>query len=237
MSDYKGGAWVLSDRLKYDGDDADGEDWENLSYNKEKDVENGDCMEKEKGWSGDWSVECVSRYGDTTTIEPSTTSVATTTFSTQEPDEKSCWFTDDFKRQCDVEVGKRPRPDTPEECLEECRKHPHCDKAHWHPGNQIWQDDSRPVCFMFGVGSGTCDWNGWEGPDAHPGAQMIHCDPPTCSLEKKYQPNLCVSGKEGAYCDFDENNEKTICYSCEFIETPLDCSDSNDEKASTCLQG
>ena len=214
MEEYKGGSWVISDQFNSYTDGENDDDFDILSYAKKKDIDSDECMIKDKGWSGDWELECTQK----------------------ELDEKQCWFTDNFKRQCDDEVGNRPRPETPEECLQECLKHPHCDKAHWHPGNQIWQDDERPVCFMFGVGSGTCNWGGGEGPDGHPGAKMINCDPPTCKLEKKYEPNLCVTGKEGAYCDFDEDHEKTICFSCEFMETPLDCSDSNDEKDSTCLQ-
>ena len=179
----------------------------------------------------------------TTTTSAATTSAATTgstttaadTTTSQESDGKTCAFTDDFKRQCDDAVDV-PRLETPEECLEACQQHPHCDKAHWHPGYQIWAHDSRAVCFMFGVGSATCDWNGGEGPEGHPGAKMIQCDAPSCSLEDGYEPNLCESGKNGAYCDYEEDYEKASCYSCEFMETPEDCSDSNDEDASTCLQ-
>ena len=47
---------------------------------------------------------------------------------------KSCWFTDDYRRQCDDGrydlMGK-----TAQECLEHCETHEYCYHAHWHPPN------------------------------------------------------------------------------------------------------
>ena len=74
---------------------------------------------------------------------------------------KSCWFTDDYRRQCDDGrydlMGK-----TAQECLEHCVTHEYCYRAHWHPPNQIWPREDRSVCFIWPVGTATCDWNGGE---------------------------------------------------------------------------
>ena len=265
MENYKGGSWVLSDQHQSFWLNEK-HDFDVITFAKVRNHNEECITEKKLNWDGPLTARCEATYGFTTTTEPwttsettttttttdatttntatTTTSAATTTGSTttsadtttsQVSDEKTCAFTDDFKRQCDDAVDV-PRLETPEECLEECQQHPHCDKAHWHPGHQIWENDPRPVCFMFGVGSATCNWNGHEGPDGHPGAKMIQCDAPSCSLEDGYEANLCKSGKNGAYCDFDEDHEKASCYSCESMKTPQDCSDSNDEDSSTCLQ-
>ena len=234
LDDYKGGSWVISNILRTRNPDSYDPSSGHYILSSFQTKDGDICMENKFDWDNGFELMCEDRYGYSTTSGSTTTSAATTTTS-QESDGKICAFTDDFKRQCDDAVGV-PRLETAQECLEECQKHPHCDKAHWHPGNQIWEDDSRAVCFMFGVGSATCDWNGGEGPDGHPGAKMIQCDAPTCSLEYGYEPNLCKSGKNGAYCDYDEDYEKASCYSCEFMKTPRDCSDSNDEDESTCLQ-
>ena len=233
LDDYQGGSWVISNILRTRNRDSYDPNSGHYILSSLQTEDDDDCMENKFGWDNEFELTCDYRYDDTTTTGSTTTSAEITT--SPKTDGKTCAFTDDFKRQCDDAVDV-PRLETPEECLEACQQHPHCDKAHWHPGYQIWEHDSRAVCFMFGVGSATCDWNGGEGPDGHPGAKMIQCDAPSCSLEDGYEQNLCESGKNGAYCDYEQDYEKASCYSCEFMETAQDCSDSNDEDASTCLQ-
>ena len=124
---------------------------------------------------------------------------------------------------------------TAQECLEHCEAHEYCYHAHWHPPNQIWPQDDRSVCFIWPVGTATCDWNGGElipGPEA----QMIQCTPTQCELSNPY----CRTGKEGAYCDYEDDGAggfgDYICKTCENINTPEDCeANSVDQNTSTCL--
>ena len=155
---------------------------------------------------------------------------------------KSCWFTDNYRRQCDDGrydlMGK-----TAQECLEHCVTHEYCYHAHWHPPNQIWPEEDRSVCFIWPVGTANCDWNGGEfipGPDA----QMIQCTPTKCELSNPY----CRTGKEGAYCDYEDDGAggglgtaaglgEYVCKTCENINTQEDCaSHSVDQNTSTCLK-
>ena len=82
-----------------------------------------------------------------------------------------------------------------------------CVTAHWHPGNQIWEDDNRPACWKWRIGSQTCKWGAGAGQNAHPGAQMIRCDPPACDDQ-----NPCT--EKYAICNFDDGNQG-FCESCE----------------------
>ena len=52
-------------------------------------------------------------------------------------------------------------------------------KGHHHPGCQIWEEDSRTVCFLWRDDSQPCDWNGKEMATNHPGATMIWCNDTT----------------------------------------------------------
>ena len=153
--------------------------------------------------------------------------------------DKKCWFADDFQRQCDDEVGSRPRSETPEACMEECLNHPECFRAHWHSGGwRFWNSsiDPSPICFMFPVGS--APMFGKECSRYHQGSKMIQCTPYECAPE----PDSCKHGKAGAYCDLEEeSSEKYVCKSCEDMYYPSDCNNvtlqaSNPfEIFSTCL--
>ena len=40
-------------------------------------------------------------------------------------------------------------------------------------GSQIWEDEPRATCWLWKFGAEACDWDGFEGIETHPGAQMI----------------------------------------------------------------
>ena len=40
-------------------------------------------------------------------------------------------------------------------------------------GGQIWEDEPRATCWLWKFGAEACDWDGFEGIETHPGAQMI----------------------------------------------------------------
>ena len=63
---------------------------------------------------------------------------------------------------------------TAQECLIECQGNTHCDKAHHHPGYQIWENDGRSNCWLWSSISTPCNWNGGERVQPS-GATMIRC--------------------------------------------------------------
>lgn len=90
---------------------------------------------------------------------------------------KRCQISNNFQRYC----GGKNRATfdiTPEQCRAKCDADRNCVVGHWHPGNQIWKHDARPVCFLFQTGFEVCPWG--KQPlgltaQQHPGAKMIRC--------------------------------------------------------------
>ena len=55
-------------------------------------------------------------------------------------------------------------------CLGACINETSCMVAHHYPGNQIWEKDQRPVCWMMDASAMPCD-----STINNPGAEIIYC--------------------------------------------------------------
>ena len=134
---------------------------------------------------------------------------------------RDCWFSDDFKPQCDFEL-RRSRPNTAMECLEMCRHSEKCDRALWYQREQFWKLDDKPICLLYPIGTKTC--HGFKHIDAinqFPGSKMIQCSPIKCDPDVV---NSC--GSKNAFCNRDDEDTDVAeftCKTCEDIWQPEDC--------------
>ena len=135
-----------------------------------------------------------------------------------------CRITNSFSRRCerfeqDPSALYYSHAETAADCRNECEENNECDMAHWHPGYQIWPDDSRPTCWKWRIGSEACEGN-LSLIEFNPGAEMIRCDPPECHSD------LPCPNDRYAFCDY-QNKRKGLCQSCEGIDDVADCKAQN----------
>ena len=135
-----------------------------------------------------------------------------------------CTISDTFSRQCerfeqDPSALYYSHAESAEECRKECEQNSECHVAHWHPGYQIWPDDSRPACWKWRIGSRSCEEN-MSDIESNPGAVMIRCDPPVCHVD---QP--CPNDRY-AFCNYD-NKRSGYCQSCDGISNIQQCKEQN----------
>ena len=93
------------------------------------------------------------------------------------PDDKKCWFAEEYSRKCDTHE-KIINTATAQECLSECLSNSMCHVATWHPASQrIFPDESDAVCLMYPLGTPNCELGGSE-LVRPPGAVKIQCANP-----------------------------------------------------------
>ena len=85
-----------------------------------------------------------------------------------------CAFSDHFVRHC-ADALHHYYDITADECLHRCNADSRCEKAHHHPGNQIWAEDDRTSCWLWDADAKPCAWEGGQHGAWHPGASMIWC--------------------------------------------------------------
>ena len=93
------------------------------------------------------------------------------------PDDKKCWFAEEYSRKCDTHE-KMINTATAQECLSECLSNSMCHVATWHPASQrIFPDEPDAVCLMYPLGTPNCELGGSE-LVRPPGAVKIQCANP-----------------------------------------------------------
>ena len=80
-----------------------------------------------------------------------------------------CFIDSQFNRHCS-EYTVVEYDITANECLSTCISESNCMVAQHYPGNQIWNGDQRPVCWMMDDSAVPC-----PSATTHNGATMIYC--------------------------------------------------------------